>query len=253
MKTGIIIQARMSSTRLPGKIMLPLAGQEMLWHVVERCRQSQRADLVIVATTTDASDNPTAEFCHRHHYPVYRGSLDNVLDRYYQCAREFDLETINRITSDCPLIDAGVIDESFALLEANRAAGVVYASNLLHRDFPRGLDCEAFTMAALTDAWKNARTTEEREHVTVYLRGYTKVIPHCLTEKYRANFRLVIDEPVDYRLLSHLYDRFYRPGELIDLLQVIEYLKANPTIANLNAQVEQKKVPATPEQQKNVS
>src|SRR3989338_1431126 len=119
-RVGIVIQARMSSTRLPGKVMLPLSGREMLWHVVERCRKSRRADTVIVATSNDTSDDPLAAWCQKNDIPVFREDLHNVLSRYFNCAKENELDVIVRVTSDCPLIDPSSIDEIVRVLDEGR-------------------------------------------------------------------------------------------------------------------------------------
>ena len=139
MTTGIIIQARTGSTRLPGKILLPLADMPMLWHVAMRCKKSKLADRVIVATSTDASDDPIEELCKQHGIDYFRGDLDDVLNRFKQCGDTFNLDTIVRITSDCPLIDPDIIDQSISMFNAHD--DIDYVSNVLDRTFPRGLDC----------------------------------------------------------------------------------------------------------------
>ena len=229
----------MTSTRLPGKVLLPLSGIPMLSHVVERSRASKNAHIVIIATSTDPSDDPLEAFAKEHAYALSRGSLDDVLARYQKAASDFGLDTIVRVTSDCPLIDPNIIDESIELF---RNSGGAYVSNVLDRVFPRGLDCETFSSAMLDDAHKNGTAPEEREHVTVWMRKHGPTIPHHVSSPYHGNFRLTIDERDDYTLMTKIYDTLYRKGEIIDVRDVITYLREHPEVANINAEVEQKKV-----------
>ncbi len=169
-KTAVIIQARMGSSRLPGKVLLDIAGQPMLARVVERARWAKTVDQVIVATTTEPADDPVADFCHAHAYPCYRGSLQDVLDRYYQAARLFQVSVIVRLTADCPLIDPALIDQT---VQAFRAGDYDFACNRLPppygRTYPIGLDVEVCTFEALQRAWREADQLHQREHVMPYL------------------------------------------------------------------------------------
>src|SRR5262249_37789783 len=142
-----IVQARMNSSRLPGKVLQEIAGQPMLWHVVQRTRQAQLLDRVVVATSDQSSDDPLAEFCARENIPCFRGSEQDVLDRYYQAARSIQADGIVRITSDCPLIDPDVIDK---VIRAYEEEHYDYAANVLRYTYPNGLDVEVFSMTALT-------------------------------------------------------------------------------------------------------
>lgn len=238
MKIGIIIQARMSSTRLPGKVLKKLAGREMLWHVVQRCRQAKKADTVIVATSTDASDDQIQEFCEREQVEYCRGDLNNVLKRFAECARKHSLDTIVRVTSDCPFIDPQIIDDTLVAFET---AGVDFVSNSLHRSFPRGLDAEVFSAAILEEAHVHARTEEEKEHVTPYITSHAKTMAFEVPHEYEGNFRLTVDEQRDYELAVHLYERFFESEKsIIDVKHVIDYLHKNPDVAAMNTDVQQK-------------
>jgi len=238
MVIGIIIQARMGSTRLPGKIMKDLGGREILWRVVERCRKSNLANKVIIATSNEKGDDAIYNFCLRNGIDVFRGSLDNVLERYYECAKKYNLDVIVRITSDCPLIDPFIIDQTIDLfLRSN----VDYVSNCLQRIFPRGLDCEVFSFKALTQAHKNAATNDEREHVTMYIVKHCSTAPYFVPKEYEGNFRLTVDEEDDYRLLKLIYDKFKTSDGIIDVKDVIKFLKQYPDIASINTHIEQKK------------
>jgi len=237
MEVGIIIQARMGSTRLPGKVLKKLAGKEVLWHVVERCRRSTIAQKVIVAISTDISDDLIYNYCNANGIDVFRGDLNNVLLRYYECAKYYNLDVIVRVTSDCPLIDPYIIDECVKLFKDNHKD---YVSNCLERIFPRGLDCEVFSFSALEDAAKNTQIDEEREHVTPYIIKNYNTLAYMVESAYQGNYRLTLDVDKDYDLLSLIYDKFYHQDEIIDVKKVIVFLVDNPEIANINLNIEQK-------------
>ncbi len=240
MQTDIIIQARIGSSRLPGKTMLSLAWKEGLWHVVERCKKVQNINSIIVATTNELKDNIIERFCIKHNIQYYRGDEMNVLKRYYEAAKQYWSEAVVRITSDCPLIDPEIITWCIDMLQ--NSDGAQYVSNCFDRVFPRWLDCEVFTFSALEDAYKNAKDLSDLEHVTPYIRRNSRTKPFVVSHEFQWDFRVTLDQIEDYQLLSQIYDRFYRDGEIIDVKRVIEYLKANPEIANTNRSVEQKKV-----------
>ena len=145
MKTVAIIQARMGSTRLPGKVLAPIAGNPMLWHVVERTRRAKALDQVMVATSENSKDDAVAEFCTESAIDCFRGSEEDVLDRYYQAARQFTDSTIVRITADCPLVDPGVADK---VVGAYQDGPYDYVTNIFPRSFPKGLDVEVFSLAS---------------------------------------------------------------------------------------------------------
>jgi spore coat polysaccharide biosynthesis protein SpsF len=170
LKTVAIIQARMASSRLPGKVLLDIAGRPMLAWVVERARQAKAVDQVVVATTRDPSDDAVEEFCRERGYPTLRGSSQDVLDRIYQAAHTFDARVITRLTADCPLVDPGLID---ATVRAVKVDGYDFAANRLpppwKRTYPIGLDVEVCTFQALERAWKEAGQPHQREHVMPYL------------------------------------------------------------------------------------
>ncbi len=236
--TTAIIQARMSSTRLPGKVLLDLAGQPMLARVVERARQARAIDRVIVATTVEPEDEPIVALCRSRGWFVTRGSRDDVLDRYYQAALADGADPIVRITSDCPVIDPGVIDQVVAQL----ADGVDYASNINpRRTYPRGLDVEAFTFAALSIAWREDREPTGREHVTPFLYRHPERFRIALVESERpeaASHRWSVDTPEDYELLRLIYEHFR--DDDFTWLDVLDLLRQHPDWVELNRHIEQK-------------
>lgn len=239
-----IIQARMGSTRLPGKILKDILGKPMLWHVVERCRASKRLHNVVVATTVNSEDDAVKKFCSEHSIPCFRGSADDVLERYYRAAGTFGADTIVRVTGDCPLIDPHVID---ACVEAFGKGTYDYISNINPgpRTFPRGLDTEVFSFAALARAHRNAHEAHEREHVTPYMwenkEGTYRIGPTVTADDdYAANYRLTVDYPEDFMLVSTLYEFFDKNGKEVHIPEIIKFLNAHPEISNLNATHEQK-------------
>ena len=227
-----VVQARMGSTRLPGKVLAEIAGKPMLWHVVERVRQARAVDQVIVATSVAAADDTLAEYCKGAGVPVFRGSENDVLDRYYQAARAHGVATVVRITADCPFIDPGIIDRAIAKY---RESGADYVTNTLQRGFPDGLDTEVFSFAALERAWKEAQRETEREHVTPYIRlsGCFDVQGvACQDGEGRPDLRLTVDQPEDLQFARAVYQsmgdaRFTLP----DLMSLLDQ---HPELTGIN-------------------
>ncbi|MDG5776187.1 glycosyltransferase family protein [Haloarculaceae archaeon H-GB2-1] len=211
--TAGIIQARMGSSRLPGKVMLPLGGRFELEHVVERVSRATEIDTVIVATTTKTADDIVAWCAEDAGVSVFRGDESNVLDRLYRAAKSVDADEVVRITADCPLLDPAVVDE---VVLRRRAAGVDYASNILERTFPRGLDVEAFSWGSFEHVYDCAVDPAELEHVTLYYRDNPSEFSLSnvsSTDVYdeeslldRTDLRLTLDEAADYRLLRAIFD-----------------------------------------------
>lgn len=239
--TVAIIQGRMGSSRLPGKILLDLAGKPMLMRVVERARQSRTVDKVVFATTVDPSDDAVEAYCRQNAITFFRGSLLDVLDRFYQAAKVFKAETIVRITADCPLLDPGLIDETVTLFRQN---GADFAANRLpppfKRTYPIGLDCEVCSFAVLERAWKEATALHDREHVMPYLyevKDRFKVAILNYKEDYGAFGRWTVDTPQDLELVRQVYARLAGKPDFT-WLDVLAILKREPELGRINAQVE---------------
>jgi spore coat polysaccharide biosynthesis protein SpsF len=236
--TSAIIQARMSSTRLPGKVLLDLAGEPMLARVVERTRRARTIDRMIVATTVESEDEPIVELCRSRGWTVSRGSRDDVLDRYYQAAVADEADPIVRITSDCPLIDPEIIDTVVKRLDGTAD----YASNINpRRTFPRGLDVEAFTFAALSAAWRDDREATGREHVTPFLYRHPERFRIALVEADRpetASHRWSVDTPEDYELMQRIYSHLGRRE--FNWLDVLNLLDQHQDWCEINRHVAQK-------------
>lgn len=237
-----ILQARMSSTRLPGKVLLDLGGRPVLERMVERVRFSKRVNRVVVATTDDFSDDPICDLCKRLGIDFYRGSLQDVLDRYYKAAVRYRTDVVVRLTGDCPLIDPFLIDE---VVDALISKNVDFACNRLpppfHRTYPIGLDVEACTFRALERAWREAVEKHDREHVLPYLyevEGRFKVLQLNFQQDL-GKMRWTLDTPEDYLLLKEVIRRL---GERNDFswLEVLELFKQDAQLSQINAGIQHK-------------
>jgi spore coat polysaccharide biosynthesis protein SpsF len=237
-----IVQARMSSTRLPGKVLKDIAGRAMLARVVMRARRARRVSQVVVATTTDSADDPVAAFCRLQGFPVARGSMNDVLDRYYRAAREFGAEIVVRLTADCPVIDPGEIDHVVTVLLEE---GLDFAANRLpppwKRTYPVGLDTEVCSFAGLERAWREARLPYEREHVMPYFydepgRFRIKVLDHDPDYGYH---RWTVDTAEDLELLNRVYVHFNGRDDFT-WLEVLDLFEHQPELLEINANVHHK-------------
>ena len=242
MKTVAIIQARMSSTRLPGKVLRLASGRTMLDRMIERVRRAATIDQIAVATTTDASDNPIERACHRTGVDVFRGSLQDVLDRYYEAAKKYQADVIVRLTGDCPLVDPILMDDVVLALTSEQAD---FACNRLpppfSRTYPIGLDVEACTAAALESAWRNATARNEREHVLPYLYAETgrfKTIQLNYSEDL-GHLRWTLDTREDLLLLRRIYRHFNGRNDF-SWLDVLHLQRQNPRMFQVNARVKHK-------------
>jgi spore coat polysaccharide biosynthesis protein SpsF len=229
----------MSSTRLPGKVLLDLTGEPMLARVVERARRARQIDRTIVATTTEPEDESIVEICRQRGWTVFRGSRDDVLDRYYQAAVTDGADRIVRITSDCPLIDPEIIAR---VVDRLNGGNFDYASNINpRRTFPRGLDVEAFSIGALSAAWSEDREATGREHVTPFLYRHPERFRIALVESDRpdsACHRWSVDTPEDYELLRRIYAHFR--GDNFGWHDVLALLDQHPDWCEINRHIEQK-------------
>jgi spore coat polysaccharide biosynthesis protein SpsF len=262
LKTVSIIQARMASSRLPGKVLLDIAGQPMLAWVVERARRAKTVDQVVVATTTDPADDAVEGFCNERGYPYVRGSLHDVLDRCYQAARAFGAQVIARLTADCPLIDPDLIDETVRAVQREHYD---FAANRLpppwKRTYPIGLDVEVCTFGALERAWKEADQPHQREHVMPFLyenepvvdsrtlrvidleidlanrRGF-KVLLLNHDPDYGA-LRWTVDTPEDLELIRQIIPRLGSRNDF-SWFNVLALFEREPDLALINAGVQHK-------------
>ena len=246
-QTVAIIQARMGSSRLPGKILLPLDCAHALAHEVRRVQCSKMVDTVVIATSTKTADDVITQLGEEHDVPIYRGSEKNVQQRIFEAATEHNIETIIRITGDCPLIDPQTID---AVVSRVCDQGSDYASNILQRTFPRGLDVEAFSYESFEKVKSAENSQAEREHVTPYYRENLDEFDISTVtsdevfddERYinRTDLRLTLDEADDYRLLKRIYDEI-EYTDIISIRDAIDHVDAEG-LAEINEAVRQKKI-----------
>lgn len=234
-----IIQARMGSTRLPGKILMPLGDQSVLGQVIIRAQAVPSVSQVVVATTTDAKDDAIAAECKKYGILCTRGSEEDVLSRYYEAAITAKADHIVRITSDCPLLDPEVTE---SVVQLHLATGADFTCNTLLRKFPRGLDTEVFPMWALREAYEEATSKFHREHVCpfIYQQEGRYRLEHFLYPDDYSEYRWTVDTPEDYELVSRIYSQLHVPGQIFPWLQAIELMKAQPRLALINAEVVQK-------------
>ena len=238
MKVVAIIQARMGSTRLPGKVLQDLEGETVLARVVTRLRRARLINEFLVATTDRAADDAIVKECRSLAVSVFRGDQDDVLDRYFRAAQLAKAEVVVRITSDCPLIDPEITDKTIAaFLEARPD----YASNSLVRTYPRGLDTEVMSLATLGRAWQEARKPYEREHVTPYVYEHPaefKLLSVTGDADYSAH-RWTVDTPEDLEFVRAIYSRL-KGNPTFGWRDVLEVLDCEPGLMELNRSVAQK-------------
>jgi len=234
LKNLAIIQARMSSTRLPGKVLLPLSDKPVLEHVIQRVRNCKLVDKVVVATTVHDSDDIIEDWCKKKNFEYYRGSLEDVLDRFYKVASQFKAENILRITADCPVIDSGIIDE---VIEKYHEGNFDFYG--LSGEFPDGLDCTMFSFKALETAWKNAKLQSEREHVGPYMVNHPELFAIGGYEKFKnlAHLRLTLDDPRDYQLLSTIFKKLYDIDNFFNHEMIINLLNESPELLKINSEI----------------
>ena len=228
-----ILQARTSSTRLPGKVLKPILGRPMLLHQLDRVRRARSLDALVVATSSDPSDDPIAELCAAAGVHCFRGSLDDVLDRFYQAALEFQPEHIVRLTGDCPLADPGVID---GLVEFYLAGSFDHAGNAVEPRFPDGLDAEILRFSALESAWREASLPSQREHVTpfVFQQPDRFRIGSYRNDVDLSHLRWTVDEPADFDLVERIYTALYPSKPDFTTADILDLLRQQPDLMLLN-------------------
>lgn len=243
MKTVAIIQARMGSTRLPGKIMMELKGKTVLNHVIERVQLSREIDEIIVATTILEEDNIVEVEAKRYGAKVFRGSSENVLDRYYQAAISSNADHIIRITSDCPLIDPIILNELVQKYnESNCEIATNVGKKIEDRTFPRGLDAEIFSFQTLQQAYEKAFFAYQREHVTPYIYEHSSKVKLVKNSIDYSMYRWTLDTPEDFELISEIYERLYFGKHDFYLSDIVNIFKQEETLNTINMHIQQKEI-----------
>ncbi len=238
MNVVAIIQARMGSTRLPGKVLMDLDGETALGRVVRRLRRSTRIQQIMIATTTKPEDDAIISACRQLGCPAFRGSSEDVLDRYYQASRMIGCEVIVRVTADCPLIDPDLVDRSIDLLGNE---GADYVATDVPGTFPRGTDVEVFTAAAMARSWRESAQAYEREHVTPFFYEHPDLF-RLATLKSGLDcrrYRWTLDTFDDYRVLGEIC-REFRNDDAFSWHQVVGLMERRPELLEWNAHVAQK-------------
>ena len=240
MKTGIIIQARMHSLRLPGKTMATISGKPSLWHLLARVKKAQGVDKIIVATTTNKDDKNILTLCKEEEISCFRGNEEDVLGRYISCAKEYQLDVIIRVTADNPLTDPSGIE---CLIDAYNASGADYIHNNHQKGWPFGTFAELVTLKALSLANNYSDKQQHREHVTAFIREHPEQFKLLKVNApdylIRPNYYLTIDYPADLKLMRIIYQKFYNGSGVFSLRDVIAYLDENPSLVQTNAGLHQ--------------
>ena len=233
MKVVAITQARMGSTRLPGKVMKNILGKPVLLHFLDRIKEIKLIDKIVVATTTKKQDDIIVETVKEYNSDVglFRGSEEDVLDRYYKAANKFGAEVIVRITSDCPLIDPVISDSVIKTFLENDCD---YCSNNLMRTFPLGLDTEVFNFSSLEKAWKEATQNVEREHVTPYIRNNPNKFKllNVSNDIDLSHHRWTLDTPEDFEFINEIYRKLNQKS--FHMRDVLEILNEEPYLTKIN-------------------
>ena len=231
---GCIIQARMGSSRLPGKALMKSdSGKPLLYYVTNQLRYCSKVKNLVIATTTNQEDDEIEKFANNNSINVFRGKEKDVLDRYFQCAKKYSFSTIVRITADCPLIDPQIVDK---VIEQFFSENYDFATNTLTRTFPIGTDVEVFSFSALNNAWENAQLPSEREHVTPYFHNKENFkIINVENDKNISNLRLTVDRIEDFELIKQILNNIsINPIHLED---VLELFSRKPELIEINKHI----------------
>jgi len=235
-----VVQARLGSTRLPGKALMEIAGRAMLSHVIGRALAVPGVDQTVLATTVSPDDDALAKLARREGVPSVRGSVEDVLDRFHSALVEYPADSVLRVTADCPLLDpevSGLVVKDY--LEHREEAD--YVSNVQPSTYPDGLDTEVFAAAALERAWREARLPSHREHVTTYIRdernGFR--IRNVAHGEDLSRHRWTVDEPRDLEFVRAVYAALAPDGaRIFGMREVLELLRARPGLSAVNAGIE---------------
>lgn len=236
-KNQVIIQARMGSSRLPGKVLLPLNGRPVLEYVVRRSAAAARVENVVVATSDHSEDDAIEEWCRKNSVDCVRGSSDDVLARYLLAEQLFPCENIVRVTADCPLVDPGIID---AILALHCQAGADYSSNVVPPTFPVGFDAEAVRTFTLKKVSESAILKSHREHVTLYIREHVSdfTVVNLESGLSKIDARLTLDRPEDYQALKTLFEHFSSDEMLFSFYKIMDVIARHPEIMQINSNID---------------
>ena len=240
-----IIQARMSSTRLPGKVMMEIRGKHLLHYVINQVKQSKKLDSIVIATTTLTKDTQIVNYVNSLQENFFRGDPENVLDRYYECAKEYNADIIVRITADCPFIDHKIIDKCISKFQNG---DFDYLSNTIkkendvwnyhHNGFPVGMALEVFTFNALKKAKNEAKKPSEKEHVSPYMVNNSNLfkLGNIENDENQSDIRLTVDHKIDFDLIQIIIEHF-KECKYFSMNQLTSFLNKNPQLKEMNSNI----------------
>lgn len=235
---GAFIQARMNSSRMPGKVLKKVQNKTLLSHMLDRVKKADKIDTIIIITSTDDQDDAIESFAKEENIKCFRGNNDDVLDRYYQAVLTFPCDTIVRLTADCPLIDPTIIDQVVTVFKNNQYDFVANTAPPHGATYPDGMDVEVFSMANLKRAWQEAEKPSEREHVTFYFWKNPTLFNtfRIDLENDLSAYRFTVDYPEDFTLVSHIITHFYPALPYME--DMIAFCEENPDICAINSHIE---------------
>ncbi len=241
MKVVCIMQARVGSTRLPGKVLKKICGKTVLEHDIERLRRVKNIDEIVIATTVAERDINIVKEAERLGVKYFRGSEEDVLSRYYLAAKESNAEIVVRVTSDCPLLDS-FVTENIIQLYLDNIDCYDYVSNTIDRTYPRGLDAEVFSFKSLAIAYKQATSKRDREHVTPYIWDNPTLFKHY---QYKNNidyssYRWTLDTIEDFKLIKLIYNKLYKLDPCFTMNDIFSLYKDNNELFDINSHIQQK-------------
>ncbi len=241
MSVCLIVQARMNSQRLPGKVLMEILEKPLLGYELERLKKSRLRGELLVATSVNPADNPVVEYCKKQGVSCFRGSEEDVLARFYEAAKQTSAETVVRICGDSPLVDPELVDRTIDHYLKNRR-DVDYVSNVLKRTFPRGLDCEVFSFKVLDEAYHEATLKSEREHVTpfIYNRPKRYRLGGVEGDEDLSGFRWTVDTEEDFDLIQKILSKVYPVNPGFGMREVLALYEKNPEWKKINERVQQR-------------
>lgn len=241
MKTVIIVQARMGSTRLPGKILKEVLGKPLLEYQVERIRWVKLADEIVIATTLNDTDRVIVDLCDRLAIPHFRGSEQDVLRRYMEAARAFDADVVVRLTSDCPIIDPEIVDRVIRYY-FDHTLEFDYVSNTLSRTYPQGMDTEVFPFSVLEEAFQEATESYDREHVTpfIYRHDHRYRLCNVAYPENHSHHRWTVDTLDDYLLIRKIIEKLYPTNPRYGMREVLDLFEQNQDLSRIHAHREER-------------
>ncbi|MDP1949160.1 MAG: glycosyltransferase family protein [Nitrospirota bacterium] len=241
MKFVATIEARMTSSRLPGKVLLPANGRPMLHHLVRRLRAAPSIDEIVLATTTNTADEPLVQFAKAEGVRVFRGSEDDVMGRVVGAAESASAAVVVEITGDCPIIDPDLVEQTIRMFKRHKVA---YVANSCISSYPDGMDTQVFSLETLKQSAAMTQDPLDREHVSRHIVNHPELFPHLYLiappSLHWPGLGLTLDEPADYELLKKIIEHFGETNPLFSCLDVIRLLRAHPDWLDINSMVQRK-------------